>query len=131
MKAITIALLVPAAFAVWTGTAAAQDRNAPFAPPDTTHITLNRTGGVIATEAANPEDPADTQFIQTRLAVMTMTGLPELKPLGSSVKYNFEATWDGARLRIETSDAAALNAIHNALRLKIAELQTGDSGQVE
>jgi hypothetical protein len=131
MKAITIALLVPAALAIWTGTAAAQGLNAAFEPPDTTHITLNQSGGLITAEAANPEDPANAQFIQTRLALITMTGLPELKPLGKAVKYNFEATWDGARIQIRASDPAALHAIHDFLRLKIAEWQTGDTGQVE
>ena len=125
MKAITIALLI------WTGMAAAQERNAAFDLPDTTHITLNRTGGVISAAAVNPEDPASAESVQSQLARIAMTGLPELQQLGPGVKYNFEATWDGARIRIRAADAAVLNAVHVLLRLKIAELQTGDSGQVE
>ena len=132
MKAITLALLVPAAFTVWTGAARAQNQNAAFDVPDAVqHITLNRSGGIITAAAANPEDPTSTEIIQGRLARVVMTGLPELKPLGTTVRYNFETTWDGARIQIRTSDPAALNAIHDFLRLKISELQTGDTGQVE
>ena len=132
MKAITIALLVPAAFALWTGAARAQNQSVAFDLPDAVqHITLTRSGGVITAAAANPEDPTGTEIIQGRLARVAMTGLPELKRLGTNVRYDFDTTWDGARIQIRTTDPAALNAIHDILRLKITELQTGDSGQVE
>jgi hypothetical protein len=131
MKAITIALLVPAALALWSGSAVAQVTDPAFNLPDATqHIVLTRTGGVIIAEAVNPEDPANTNLIQTRLAQAAMTGLPELKTLGATVKYTFESTWDGAQIVIRTGDPAALDAIHDLLRFRIRELNTGDSDVV-
>ncbi len=128
MKAITIALLVPAALAVWAGGASAQQPVSVFSIPDAAqHIVLTRSGGVIIAAAVNPEDPANTNLIQTRLALATMAGLPELKALGASVKYTFESTADGAQIGIRTSDPVTLDAIHDLLRLKIRELNTGDS----
>jgi len=131
MKAITIALLVPAALAIWAGGASAQQPFSVFTIPDATqHIVLTRSGGVLIAEAVNPEDPANTNLIQTRLALATMTGLPELKALGASVKYAFESTADGAQLVIRTGDPVALDAIHDLLRFKIRQLNTGDSDVV-
>ena len=126
MKAITIALLAPALFAVFTCSAVAQEQN----PAYNLHLQLNRSGGAIVAEAANPEDPATTDFARGELARLAMTGVPELKPLGATVKYSFEATWDGAQILIRTEDPVALDAIHDFLRLKIRELKTGDSEQV-
>jgi hypothetical protein len=60
-----------------------------------------------------------------------MTGLPELKALGDHVKYTFESNVDGAQLFIRTADPAALNALHDFLRLEIRALDTGDTGLVE
>jgi hypothetical protein len=130
MKAF--ALLIPVVLALGTGPLVAQEPGPAFNVPETVnHIQLQRNGGVIVATAANPEDPMNVLAIQTRMAQVAMTGLPELKALGNHVKYTFESNVDGAQLFIRTADPAALNALHDFLRLEIRALDTGDTGLVE
>ena len=130
MKAF--ALLIPVVLVLGTGAGAAQEPGPAFNLPETTnHIQLNRSGGVLVATAANPEDPMNVYAVQSRMAQVAMTGLPELKPLGNNVKYFFESTADGAQILIQTANPKALNAVHDFLRLQIKALETGDTGLVE
>lgn len=132
MKPMTIALLVPAVLAIWTGTAAAQQTTAIFSLPDTTHhFLLNRDGGVIYVEAVNPDDTISPELIRTQLARIAMTGLSGLNSLNSAIHYSFEVTDLGGQIVIRTADPKALNAIHDYLRFEIFFMQTNDSGRVE
>ena len=58
-------------------------------------------------------------------------GAETMKTLREKIEYRFEETSDGARVRITTSDAEALKAVHAFLKFQIAEHKTGDSGNVE
>lgn len=131
MRAMSIALLVSGVLAVWTGTAAAQQKVPAFSLPETTHhFVLTKDGGVIFAEATNPDDTITPDLIQTRLARVAMTGLDALLPLKANINYRFEATDQGGQVVIRTSDPKTLNAIHDFLRLEIRELQTNDSDQI-
>jgi hypothetical protein len=47
--------------------------------------------------------------------------------LKTKIRYHYEETPSGARVRIESEDPVALAAIHDFLRFQISEHQTGDS----
>jgi len=128
---MSIALLVSGVLAVWTGTAAAQQKTPVFSLPETTHhFVLNKDGGVIFAEATNPDDTITPDLIRTRLARIAMTGLGALHPLNPNIDYRFEATDLGGQIVIKTADPTALNAIHDFLRFEIRELETNDSDQI-
>ena len=63
--------------------------------------------------------------------VQTPPGVPVMKQLKAAIKYRFEETERGGRVRIVTGDAKALTAIHEFLRFQISDHRTGDSGKVE
>jgi len=130
MKALT--LLVPVVLALSAIPAAAQLPRPGFSPADATHhFLLNKDGGVIWLEAANPEDPMTPDSIRAYLAQITKAGVPELSGLGAEANYAFEATQDGGQVVIRTKNSAALDLIHAYLRFQIRELQTGDSAEVQ
>jgi hypothetical protein len=56
----------------------------------------------------------------------TPPGVPEMKRLQKRIRFSFEATPDGGRVVIVTSDKGALTAIHRFLRFQIEEHRTGD-----
>ena len=58
-------------------------------------------------------------------------GSETMKKLRGRIDYRFEETADGARVRITTSNAEALQAVHAFLKFQLAEHQTGDSGAIE
>lgn len=66
-----------------------------------------------------------------RIHAQTPPGVPELKELKTQIKYRYEDTEKGGRVRITTSDSRALDAVHNFLRFQISDHQTGDSGKIE
>lgn len=53
-----------------------------------------------------------------------------MKRLKAEIKYKFEETERGGLVRITTSDAKALAAVHEFLRFQIKDHKTGDSGEV-
>ncbi len=57
-------------------------------------------------------------------------GVPALRRLRAAVKYRFEETPQGARVRIVTSHTEALRAVHEFLRFQITDHQTGDALEV-
>jgi len=57
-------------------------------------------------------------------------GSEVMKRLRGEIEYRLEKTGQGARIRISTKNAEALQAVHAFLRFQISEHQTGDSGEV-
>jgi len=56
----------------------------------------------------------------------TPPGVPTMTELRDQIHYDFEPTDSGGRVRIHTSNARAVEAVHEFLRFQITEHQTGD-----
>ena len=121
------------------------DQGMGFSQAKTTHhFLLKRDGGSIEVEANNSSDQASRDQIRQHLAriaqmftegnfetpmfvhAQTPPGVPAMKQFSSEIKYEFEKTERGGRVRIRTSNAEALEAIHQFLRFQIEEHRTGD-----
>lgn len=61
----------------------------------------------------------------------TPPGVPAMQRLKSEIKYEYEETERGARVRIRTANAEALAAVHEFLRFQIEDHKTGDSTEVK
>jgi hypothetical protein len=114
----------------------------------THHFRLYVDGGAIEVSANDPKDTTSRDEIRAHLAHIarrfaagdfeapmlihgqTPPGEPTLKRLRSAVTYKFEPMDNGGRVRISTSNAEALKAVHDFLRFQIAEHQTGDPLQI-
>jgi len=114
----------------------------------THHFLLYADGGAIDVQANNPEDAATRDAIRSHFRhIVTMfaggdfsapmliheqnpPGTGEMKRLREKVKYQLENTGRGARIRITTKDANALNAVHEFLRFQIADHKTGDTTEI-
>ena len=57
-------------------------------------------------------------------------GVEVMKELGGAISYRYEELERGARLRIATKDARALQAVHAFLRFQISDHRTGDSAAI-
>ena len=57
----------------------------------------------------------------------TPTGTATMKGLREQIQYRYRDTESGGRVRIETANAKALDAVHRFLRFQIAEHKTGAS----
>jgi hypothetical protein len=53
-------------------------------------------------------------------------GVPEMQTKRDAISYTFEATPDGARVRIASTDSVAIKAIHQFLAFQIDGHRTGD-----
>ena len=112
------------------------------------HFLLRRDGGSIEVEARDPQDEASRDQIRQHLAriaqmfeegnfdtpmfihAQTPPGVAVMKRLRSEIKYEFEKTEHGGRVRIRTSNTEALAAIQEFLRFQIEEHRTGDPLEV-
>lgn len=110
----------------------------------THHFRMLNDGGVIEVEANEPQDAASRDQIRMHLQqiarmfsegnfdtpmfihAQTPPGVPVMQRLKNELKYEFEKTERGGRVRITTSKAEALAAVHEFLRFQIKEHQTGD-----
>ena len=54
-------------------------------------------------------------------------GVPLMDELKDNIKYTYEETERGARVRISTADQKALAAIRDFLKFQIEEHRTGDA----
>lgn len=115
----------------------------------THHFRLKTDGGMIEVEANDAQDSdsrerirAHFRHIAQKFAAGDFTapmlihaqeppGVPVMKRLAAEIRYDYEQTERGARLRLKTSNAEALSAIHEFLRFQIRDHRTGDSGEVE
>jgi hypothetical protein len=114
----------------------------------THHFTLLRDGGSIEVQANEQTDTASIEQIRAHLREIskafaggdfsmpmaihdqTPPGADVMKELRSVIAYSFEETAKGGRVRMTSSDAKAVGAIHEFLRFQIQEHKTGDSLEV-
>lgn len=110
----------------------------------THHFRLLADGGAIEIGANDPKDTAVRDQIRQHLSHIakmfsegnfeipmfihdkTPPGVPTMTELRDQIHYDFEAMDSGGRVRIRTTNARALQAVHEFLRFQITEHQTGD-----
>jgi len=110
----------------------------------THHFTLTADGGTIAVGANDPADETTRDQIRSHLGGIAKafakgdfgkpmmvhselpTGAADMQRLQGKIAYRYEETPRGGLVRITTSDADALNAVHEFLRYQIREHGTGD-----
>ena len=115
----------------------------------THHFRLLADGGAIEVEANNTQDTETRASIRMHLSHIaqmfaggnfdapmfihdqTPPGVTIMQRLKSEIKYEFEKTDRGGRVRITTGNAEALDALHSFLRFQIKEHETGDSLEVK
>jgi hypothetical protein len=118
---------------------------------DTTthHFLLYKTGGSIEVLSNDPKAAATRDQIRMHLAHIAKSfsdgnfnvpmfihatnppGADTLARLRSQIRYQYQQTDRGARIRISSSNPEALAALHAFLRFQISEHQTGDSTEVQ
>src|SRR5882672_2854578 len=110
------------------------------------HFLLYENGGAIAVTANAADDNESRDQIRQHLGpiakllsegnfeapmlihAQTPPGIPFMKAKKDAIRYVFEQSDRGGSVRIQTSDAKALRAVHEFLRLQISDHRTGDSG---
>lgn len=115
----------------------------------THHFRLLKDGGAIEAEANDAQDTDTRDQIRMHFAHIaemfsegnfnapmfihdqTPPGVAVMQRLKAEIKYEFEKTERGGRVRITTSNAEALAAIQDFLRFQIKEHETGDSLEVK
>jgi hypothetical protein len=111
----------------------------------THHFRLTANGGAIEVTANDANDAASQEQIRMHLSHIAKLfkegdfstpmfihgeappGVPTMKRLKTDISYTFETIERGARVRIATANAEAIEAIHGFLRYQIKDHQTGDS----
>lgn len=111
----------------------------------THHFILTEDGGVIRVDANDAKDSQSRDQIRMHLSHIAMmfgdgnfktpmlvhaetpAGAETMRRLKADIKYQYEETDRGAAVRISTTNAEALAAIHDFLRYQIKEHKTGDS----
>jgi hypothetical protein len=114
----------------------------------THHFRLLPDGGSIEVAANSPQDKQSRDQIRMHLGHIaemfadgnfnapmlihdqTPPGVHLMQELKSDIRYKFEETEQGARIRVSTKSPEALHAIHDFLRFQIKEHKTGDSLEV-
>ena len=115
----------------------------------THHFLLANDGGSIQVEANDVNDTASRDQIRQHLRHISMMfsegnfevpmlihektppGSEAMKKLRSAIDYQFIETERGASIKISTTDAQAIKAIHKFLKFQIAEHKTGDPLEVK
>ena len=110
----------------------------------THHFLIANTGGTIQVTVNNSADRTNRDAIRVHLRKIAgdfshgifeapfathneqPPGVATLRERSAAVKYRFEEIEGGARVRITTTDAQALAAVHDFLRYQIREHKTGD-----
>ncbi|MDQ3013900.1 MAG: glycoside hydrolase [Acidobacteriota bacterium] len=113
------------------------------------HFLLKPDGGLIEVEIKDKTDAASRDQIQSHLKHIAQKfaagdftapmlihdkvppGVPVMKDKKSAIKYQFEQTELGGRIRMTTGDATAIAAIHKFLRFQISDHKTEDSAEIE
>ena len=114
----------------------------------THHFRLLPDGGAIEVTTNGPNDKISRDEIRNHLshiAQMFTNGnfqvpmfihdtvpprVPVMKSKGANIAYVFEPILNGGRVRITTTDAEALKAVHQFLRFQIDDHRTGDQHAV-
>jgi hypothetical protein len=110
----------------------------------THHFRLTKSGGTIEVGTNAAEDTAGRDQVRAHLRAIAgefargnfdkplmihaevPPGTETMKRLSAKIRYTFEESPRGGRVRIDTRDAAALDAVHDFLRYQITEHATGD-----
>jgi len=110
----------------------------------THHFLLANNGGVIQVETNKAHDNESSDQIRQHLRHIAMMfsngdfdipifvhaqdppGVEVMKQLRADISYKFEQTRRGGRVRIASSNADAIKAIHDFLIFQIKEHRTGD-----
>lgn len=113
------------------------------------HFLLFPNGGAIEVDADNKDDQVTRDEIRVHLSHIAQMftqgdfqvpmfihdkvppGVPLMESKRSAISYTFEPTPTGGRVRIETADKDALEAIHQFLAFQIDDHRTGDPKTVE
>ena len=122
------------------------DQGMGFSQKKTTHhFRLGPDGGSIEVAANDPGDKASRDQIRMHLGHIAKMfehgnfevpmfihgkmpdGVPVMKRERATIHYSYEDTTRGGLVRIRTSNAEALEAVHEFLHFQIVEHQTGDS----
>ncbi len=108
------------------------------------HFILLEDGGAIAVATRRDHDDTTRDQIRMHLAHIAALftagdfdipmfihdrvppGVPVMKAKREAIRYTYEETERGGRVRIKTADPAALKAIHEFLRFQIHDHRTGD-----
>jgi hypothetical protein len=115
----------------------------------THHFTLTTNGGTIQVTVVDPADQVTHDEIQTHLREIAAAfgrgdfekpllthgevppGVSEMQRHKDEITYTYEGLEKGGVVRIATSNAEALNAIHDFLQYQIREHITGDPMPVQ
>jgi hypothetical protein len=115
----------------------------------THHFTLTTNGGTIQVTAIHPADQVTHDEIQTHLREIAAAfgrgdfekpllthgevppGVSGMQRHKDEITYTYEGLENGGIVRITTSNADALNAIHDFLQYQIREHVTGDPMTVQ
>ncbi len=110
---------------------------------------LYKDGGAVEVRANDANDAESVAAIREHLQIIAKDftsgdfakpkeihdrvpdGVPAMKELGSRIVYLYEELDGGARVRIRTSDARGVEAVHQFLRFQIDDHRTGDPTTVE
>ena len=110
----------------------------------THHFILRPDGGIISVEVNDPTDDTNRNAIRTHIERITADfsagrfdapllthgeeppGTSAMRALRRSIRYVVERTAGGARVRISSTNDAAIAAIHDFLAYQVREHQTGD-----
>ena len=113
------------------------------------HFHLLADGGAIEVNANDPSDAASQKAIRDHLSSIAgmfsngdfsvpmfvhasnPPGMEAMQRLKKEISYTAESTKLGAQVKIQTTNADALKAIHDFLRFQIEEHRTGDPLTVE
>jgi hypothetical protein len=131
------------------GVDARGDREMGFGHDVTTHhFRLTNDGGAIEVSANDAADTASREAIRSHLRAIARKfaegdfeipaavhdrvppGVETMERRKSAIDYTYEETDLGARVRIATSDAEALRAVHAFLRFQIEDHRTEDPVEV-
>lgn len=112
------------------------------------HFRLFPDGGAIEVSANDPKDTESRDQIRMHLSHIasmfsegnfnapmlvhhtTPPGVATMTKLCADIRYEYEETPSGARIRIRTQNPPALDAIHAFLLFQIIEHRTGDSASL-
>ena len=115
----------------------------------THHFRLYQDGGAIEVTANDPKDSDSRSMIRTHLSEVakmlaagnfkipmfihgaTPPGATTMAEMRDQIHYQYQETASGGRVRIQATDARALDAVHNFLRFQIEEHKTGDSSSIK
>jgi hypothetical protein len=111
-----------------------------FSHETTTHaFKLSDDGGAIEVVANDPKDAKSIEAIRAHLREIAKAfakgdfskpkaiheelpdGAAEMRELRDAIKYDYAAMERGGRVRITTSDAKALDAVHRFLKFQVRE----------